>query len=157
MALTPNWGTTSTLCDQSASGLLRFSAMATNGIQCIVFSGNDTSVCAGTKPYTKPSVYHQGTSGSSTCTCACGGPMGGCSLANNTVQLDDTGNCMGGTQNLTPITKSGAAGCVQAVDSKGAGVTAAALSTKLAVPTCAATGNVSGAFSPTGPLTFCCM
>jgi hypothetical protein len=154
VTLNPVWGTTATLCDQSASGLTRFANMATNGIQCIVFSGTDTTVCAGTKPYTKPTVYYTGFNGTSTCNCACGAPTGGCTIGNKEAELADQLMCKG---NLTEIKTFGTGGCVQAVDNNNKPVAAATFSTNLASPTCAAAGTVNGNFTATGPLTFCCM
>ena len=154
--LTPTWGTTSVLCDESASKLVRFSDMQRNGIPCVVFSGTDTSVCASAKPYTKASVYYTGTTGSSTCNCSCAA-SGGCALTNgatNLLNLTDKAGC-NGAQILSPIKTDSM--CVQALDSGMMTYLALAASTNIAAPACNAQGTVSGAFAASGGITLCCM
>lgn len=154
--LTPTWGTTKVLCDQSASKLLRFGDMQRNGIMCVVFNGTDTSVCAAAKPYTKASVYYTGATGSSSCACSCA-PSGGCTLTNgatNLLNLTDKAAC-NGAQTLSPIKVDST--CLQALDTNMMTYQAAAASTNLVAPTCNAAGTVSGTFAAAGGITLCCM
>ena len=154
--LNPTWGTTKVLCDQSASKLVRFTDMQRNGVQCVVFNGTDTSVCAAAQPYTKASVYYTSATGSSNCACSCA-PSGGCTLTNgatNLLNLSDKAGC-GGGQVLSPIKTDST--CVQALDTNMMTFQAAAVSTNLVAPTCNATGAVSGTFTAAGGITVCCL
>ena len=155
--LTAAWGATNVLCDQSASKLVRFSDMKENGIACVVFNGTNPAVCASTQFYTKAAVHYQGSSGSSTCTCA-SAATGGCALTNgatNYLNLTDKAACNGANPTLSPIKVDST--CVQALDSGAKTYMALAASTNIVAPTCNATGTVAGAFAATGGLTVCCM
>jgi hypothetical protein len=158
VALTASWGTSSVLCDEKASNLLRFGDMQKNGVPCVVFSGTDTTVCASAKPYTKASVYYTGTDPKISSTCNCSATAsGGCSLTNgatNLLNLTDKTACGGGAT-LSPIKTDST--CVQALDAGAKTYQTAAVNTNIVAPTCTATGTVAGALVPIGGLTVCCM
>ncbi len=154
--LNASWGTSQVYCDQSASMLTRFSNMKSNGVQCVMFTGTDISVCASTQIYTKGSVYYLGTTGSSTCTCSATA-MGGCALTNgatNLVTLTDKVGC-GMTTNTTALPAENV--CMQAKDPANLTFQTLAVSTNLAAPTCNVAGAVSGGFMPRDGFTLCCM
>jgi hypothetical protein len=159
ITLSPQWGTTNYLCENSTARTEQLADLLNNN-QCIVFDGNvecpDFRDRSGIG-FTTKQVFYGSASGSSQCACSCTPPGGSCAIpAAGDVRLTDQMNC-GNTMNVTNLAadnmcRASTAGMMMTA------YTARALqiSNAVALPNCTRGGTPSGQFAPATPLTFCC-
>lgn len=154
---TPQWGTTSYLCQNSSSKTEQLADLLNNN-QCVIFDGD--VACPDFRDrngvgFSAKQVFYAGASGTSQCACSCMPSANPCRIpAATDVRLTDQTNC-GNTTNVTDLPADNM--CKASMVGMTAYVAKALqFSANVNPPTCTPGGTASGQFAPDTPLTLCC-
>lgn len=154
---TPMWGTTSYLCQTSATKTQTLADLIGNNA-CVLFDGDvacpDYTDRNGVG-FSKKQLFYEGTSGTSQCACSCTASANSCQVAAaGDLRLTDSATCGGGAKTTNLAIDM----CTASTDNTMAPYSARALQIANTVmpPMCTKGGTPSGGVTPRGPVTACC-